>query len=199
MIISKVKSSILGIFFTNPDRSFYMGEIGRILSKKPGTFQRELESMVKDGMLTSVYSANARYFSLNPGYAFYSELKSIILKTSGAPTAIKEQLAGMKGIDFAFIYGSFASGKEHDMSDIDLFISGKPDEDMLIKKIDVLENTLKREINYKISSTNGLKKDIKEKDPFILNILKGKKIMIEGEEDELRRFFEGKPGKEGKA
>ncbi len=194
-MISKTKALILGLFFTNEKSSFYTGEIGRALGKKPGTFQRDLESLVKEGVLESEYRANARYFKLNEDFPFYYEYKSIISKTTGAAGAIKNRMKGINGIRYAFIFGSYASGSENVMSDIDLFIIGGPDEDNLIKIINGLENSLKREINYKIMTADAFKKSIKAKDPFIQNVYDGKKIMIEGDAHELRGAFEGKPGK----
>lgn len=34
--LTKNRAELLKLFFTNPDRDFYMQEIGRILGKKPG-------------------------------------------------------------------------------------------------------------------------------------------------------------------
>lgn len=56
--LTKNRAELLKLFHTNPDRSFYMQEIGRILGKKPGTFQRTLNNMVSEGILTSEYMAN---------------------------------------------------------------------------------------------------------------------------------------------
>ena len=61
-------------------------------------------------------------------------------------------------IQLAFIYGSYAKGKENYLSDIDLVIIGNPDEDELIKKLDRLEEKLQREINYKLYKLKELTK-----------------------------------------
>lgn len=79
---SKNRGKLLRLFFDNPDRSYYMHELGRILKKKPGVFQRMLYSLETEGILTSEYKANARFFKLNKSYLLYSELKSIISKIS---------------------------------------------------------------------------------------------------------------------
>ncbi|PKL93045.1 MAG: hypothetical protein CVV21_01485 [Candidatus Goldiibacteriota bacterium HGW-Goldbacteria-1] len=197
-MIKGTKAEILGLFFTNEQREFYMGEIALAVGKKPGMIRRDLENMVKEGVLTSEYRANARYFRLDAGYPFYAEMKSIILKTTAAPGAIKRVIKGIKGIRFAFIYGSFASGKENIMSDVDLFIIGDPDEDELLRSIDGLEKRLKREVNYKLMTYDAFIKDIRKKDAFLMNVYEGKKIIIEGDEHEFREAVEGKPGKKAK-
>ena len=81
--LTKNRAELLRLFFTNPEQSFYIQEIGRILGKKPGIFQRTLNNMEKEGILVSEYKANARYFKTNRMYPLYRELKSIIFKTVG--------------------------------------------------------------------------------------------------------------------
>lgn len=186
--LSKNRAELLRLLLTNPEQSFYMQEIGRILGKKPGNFQRTINNMVKEGILTSEYKANARYFKVNKDYPLYKELKSIVFKTVGVAGSLKEILKKIGNISFSFIYGSYARAKEGYLSDIDLIIIGKPDEDRLIKELDQLERVLKREINYKLYTPKEFKKEIKEKEPFILEILKDKKIMLIGDENGLRKI-----------
>ena len=189
-LLTKNRAELLKLFFTNPDRAFYMQEIGRILDKKPGIFQRTLNNLVLEGILESEYRANARYFKVNKNYPLYKELKSIIFKTIGIKGSIKEILEEIKGVRFAFIYGSYAKAKENYISDIDLVIIGNPDEDELIKRLDKVEGKLQREINYKLYSLKAFKKEVAEKEPFILEILRDKKIMLIGDKNELRKIFE---------
>ncbi len=185
--LRKNRAELLKLFLTNPDRSFYMHEIGRILGKKPGTFQRALNNMVLEGILTSEYKANARFFKANKKYPIYKELKSIVFKTVGVQGNIRDILKEIGNIKFAFIYGSYAKAKETSFSDIDLTIIGNPDEDKLIKELDRLEGKFQREINYKLYTLKKFKHDIEEKEPFILEIVRDKKIMLIGDENELRK------------
>ena len=187
--LTKNRAELLRLFLTNPDQSFYIQETGRILGKKPGIFQRTLNNMEKEGILVSEYKANARYFKANKDYPLYKELKSIVFKTVGVVGSVKDVLKKVSNVNCAFIYGSYAKAKENYLSDIDLVIIGKPDEDKLIKEFDRLEEQLKREINYKLYALNDFKNDARQKEPFILEILRDNKIMITGEEDELRKIL----------
>ena len=187
--LTKNRADLLRLFLTNPDQAFYMQEIGRVLGKKPGTFQRTLNNMVSEGILKSEYKGNARYFRADKEYPLYKELKSIVFKTVGIIGSIQEVLKKIGDIDYSFIYGSYAKAKEHYLSDIDLIIIGKPDEDQLIKEFDKLEDLLKREINYKLYTLKEFKKEVQNNDPFILEILRDKKVMIIGGESELRKVL----------
>ena len=188
--LSKNRALLLRLFYTNPKKEFYMQEIGRILNKKPGLFQRTLNNMVSEGILKSEYRANARYFKINKQYSLYKELKSIVFKTVGVIGSLKDTLKKSGKINYAFIYGSFAKAKENFLSDIDILIIGAPNEDILVKEIDKMEKQLQREINYKLYDLKNLKKDVQNENPFILEILKDKKIILLGEENELRKILE---------
>lgn len=189
--LTKNRAELLRLFFTNPEQSFYMHEIGRILGKKPGNFQRVINNMEKEGVLISERKANARYFKANKEYALYEEMKNIVFKTVGVTGSIKDVLKKIGNIDYAFIYGSYAKANENYLSDIDLVVVGKCDEDKLIKNFDNLEELLKRDINYKLYMLNTLKKEVKQKEPFLLNILQDKKIMLIGDENDLRKILKG--------
>ena len=78
--LSKNQFKLLKLFYDHPDQAYYMQEIGRLLGKKPGVFQRTLNNMERQGILLSEYKANARYFRANTGYPIYNELKNIVLK-----------------------------------------------------------------------------------------------------------------------
>ncbi len=80
MKFSQNAVKILGLFYSHPKEQFYIHQLGRLLKKKPGVFQRVLYNLEKQGVLKSRFLANARYFSLNEKYPFYKELKSIIQK-----------------------------------------------------------------------------------------------------------------------
>ena len=186
--LTKTRAALLKLLLTNPERSFYMQEIGRILGKKPGTFQRTINNMASEGILISEYKANARFFKVNKKHPIYNELKSIVFKTVGIQGSIKEVLEEIGNVKFSFIYGSYAKAKETYFSDIDLAVIGNADEDKLIKELDRLEEKFQREINYKLFTLKKFKKAIEEKEPFILEIIRDKKIMLIGNESELRKI-----------
>ncbi|MDD5282131.1 MAG: TolC family protein [Candidatus Omnitrophica bacterium] len=81
-LFSKNKLKLLKLFYDHPASQFYIQEIGRKLGKKPGVFQRALNTLHKDGLLLSEYKANARFFRINTNNPIYNELKSIISKTA---------------------------------------------------------------------------------------------------------------------
>lgn len=182
--LTKNQAALLRLLYTNPEKSFYMQEIGKILGKKPGIFQRTLNGLVEKGLLKSEYRANARFFQANTGHRLYAEIKEIIAKSFGVDTVLKKFVKPLRGVKIALLYGSFAKGKERYDSDIDLLIVGRPQvEDRLVNEIPKLERQLQREINYKLYSEAEYRRRRAAHDPFLEEILSDKKIVLKGNPD----------------
>ena len=109
----------------------------------------------------------------------------------GVAGILRESLKQIKNIKFSFIYGSYAKSAENYLSDIDFIVIGSIDEDALIKELDKMEKKIGREVNYRLYELKEFKKEIEKRNPFLLEILKDKKVMITGTENELRRISEG--------
>lgn len=109
---SRSRVELLSAFFLHPDTEFYLQEMVRKTGEDYKNVSRELGNLESLGLLTSRKAGNLKYYRLNKSFIIYDELKSIFFKTRGAPTALKEALQAENEIDFAFIYGSFASGAE---------------------------------------------------------------------------------------
>lgn len=186
---TKNQISILEMFFRHPEKSYYLRELGRMLGKEPGVFQREINKLVEQGILASERIAVSRFFRLNKKHALYLEYKSIFFKTFGAEAQLKSALERIKSIEVAFIFGSFAKNKEDQFSDIDLMIIGHPDEDRLIAEVSKIEKALDREINYNIFSRKDLVRGLKGGELFLEEVLRNSKIFILGDQDVLEKII----------
>ena len=62
---------------------------------------------------------------------------------------------------------------------------GDIDEGQLIRQLNKIENTIKREVNYTIFSREEYEKKKKKKDSFIMDLLRNPKIMLIGNKDDL--------------
>lgn len=186
---TKNQTLILSIFFKHPEKAYYFRQLAGLIGKKPGVFQHDINKLVEKGILTSEYQANSRFFKLNPNYHLYHELKSIFLKTVGAVGQLKEHLSSIKGIEIAFVFGSYAKSKEDEFSDVDLMIVGNPDEDALVTVISALESELDREINYNIFSAKDFLSGFQKKEVFLEEMISNPKIFIIGNEDDLENII----------
>lgn len=50
---------LMGLFYTHPEKSYYMQEVGRTLGKRPGVFQRTLNTLTQEGILHQGEHASA--------------------------------------------------------------------------------------------------------------------------------------------
>lgn len=144
---SKIRQGLLALFFTNPSQKYYLRELQRILNYSAGSIRRELLRFQKDNLFNTCKVGNLLYYTLNTKHPLYKEIKAIVTKTVGIEGCIKTALSTIKKIRIAFIYGSFADGRERSTSDIDLMIIGNPNTSQLNERIGNLEKRLKREIN----------------------------------------------------
>ena len=89
---SKLREELLTLYFTNPNKKYYLRELERILNFSVGNIRRELIKLESTGLFLSESKGNLVYYYLNKSYPFFKELKSIIFKTSGAPKMLPKYL-----------------------------------------------------------------------------------------------------------
>lgn len=181
LFTSKTRVKLLTLFLLNPEIEMYVRDIARRADENTNAVRRELKNLEEIGLLSSARKGNLKYYTVNKSMSIYAELTNIILKTEAVGRILTENLMKIGDIKAAFIYGSFARGNAGGKSDIDLFIIGHVHEDELIRCIEKLETQLSREINYVLFTPDELAGRIRNKDPFVQNVLREKKIMLIGE------------------
>jgi predicted nucleotidyltransferase len=183
--IENGKGEILGLFFANPEKEYYLREIAKILNKEPSYYQRQLNDLVAQGVLRDERKGNMRFFKLNKNYHLFAELKSIISKTIGIEFKLKNMVSKLVGLEYAFLFGSIAKNEENRDSDVDLLLIGEIDQDILINEISEVEEEIGREISYHIFSRAEVEKNIKENNSFFVNIFSSPLISLKGNPDEF--------------
>jgi predicted nucleotidyltransferase len=184
---SRARVEILSAFLMNPEKERYVREVARITGQDYKNVSRELRNLQEIGLLSSRNEGNLKFFGINKGFVVYEELKSIFMKTKGVVGVLKEAISREKDIDYALIYGSFAMGTERAESDIDVMVIGRVSLEAVLALIRGPEKILSREINVSLYDLQEIQKRAKNNDPFITEVLGGSKIMLVGEENELRR------------
>lgn len=178
---SRLRRKLLTLYFTNPEKKYYVNQLARLLKDSAGNVRNELMNMVKDGLFERETLGNLVFYKLHTSHPLYSELQSIIKKSIGVVGGLKEALQNITNIKVAFIFGSFAKEEESALSDIDLFIIGNPDRENLRKTISSQEKAFSREINYHLYSDQDWQKKKKNKEGFIINLMENQKIFLIGD------------------
>jgi predicted nucleotidyltransferase len=184
-LFSSTRAELLSLFFNNPDSKFYLREIARHIGKDAAGIKRELDTLVKIGILGREKRGVQKFYYADKSSPIFTELKGLIFKTTGVQGSVKAALSRLKGVRAAFIYGSYATGAEKEDSNINLMVIGQVNITELNDMVMVLEEKLKREIDYLVFDEQEYRKRKDAKDPYIREIVKGKKIFLVGKEDEL--------------
>ena len=193
LIGSKTRVSLLTLFLMNPGRQYYVREISRLIDVDVSPLRKELANLESIGLLKSERVGNQKHYRVDETHFLYQDLQKLILKTEGIAQVLVERFSTSEAIEILFIYGSFAAGKAHERSDIDLFVVGEIENDDLIASITDTERKLGREINYTLLRRDELMERIRKRDPFIMNVFREPKIVIAGHH-ELEKL--GEPGKD---
>ena len=88
---SKTRVKLLGLFFTNPNRSFYVREITRKIDEQINSVRRELANLLSIGIITSDANNNRLYYEVNQSYEHYKPLAAIFGGAKMEPEPVVEE------------------------------------------------------------------------------------------------------------
>jgi predicted nucleotidyltransferase len=177
---------VLGMLLLHPEESLHGREIARRTGLPAGTLARELKRLADVGLLNRERRGNQLVYSANRQSPVFEELAGILRKTSGLADVVAEALEPITDrIDVAFIFGSVARGAETQGSDVDLMIIGSVGFGAAVDALHPAQQQLARDINPKVFSTREWKARVKERNPFVSDVLSKKKIFLVGDEHGL--------------
>jgi predicted nucleotidyltransferase len=186
---SRALVKILELLVLNPARSFYLRQIAAATDLPVNAVTQQLAKLEQMRLVTARADGNRKYFQIDQAYPIFPELKSILLKLAAVGEVLKRFLEKRKeSIRAAFIFGSAAAGGESRKSDIDLFIVGNLSLADLYVELDKLSKDILRPINPSLFTEAGLRRKLARKDHFVRTVLKGPKIFLIGNEDEMARI-----------
>lgn len=189
-LFSKVRQRVLGLFYGNPNSDYHTNEVIRLTQSGTGAVQRELKNLSSAGLIIIKQVGNQKRYQANRESPFFSELRTIVIKTFGLADVLKNALHPIANqIQFAFVYGSVAKQEDTAKSDIDLMLIGNnltyADMFQLLQETEV---KLGRKINPTFYSPKEWKDKLKDGNSFLIKILKQPKIFLIGEDDELNQL-----------
>jgi len=186
IIGSKSRIKMLELFLFYSEKNFYLREIARLTKENTNAVRRELKNLIDVGIIKREEKGNMIFYEINKTSPLYEPLKTIFMRTESLGKHLKEALKN-KNTKYVLVYGSFASGRETEKSDIDLLIVGVIKQSDIIDAISGFERKMLREVNYIIWTEKEFEKRIKENHHLLADIIKNPVIMIIGDEDEFRR------------
>ena len=96
-----------------------------------------------------------------------------------------EKLHRQRLVDFAFLYGSIASGRETAASDVDLIVIGRVTLTRLLPMMRRLQEETGREVNVSVYGLAEFAKEYAMREHFVRRVLDKPRVMLIGTDDDL--------------
>ncbi len=146
---SKTRVKLLQLFYSNPNRSFFVREITRKIDEQINSVRRELSNLLSIGIITSDNTNNKLYYEVNQKFEYYEPLQQIfgggIKKTAAKKTAdtaepdentVESNLRLVGHIELALYTGQFTRDES---AGVDFLVVGQVNPNALQKYVDELE------------------------------------------------------------
>jgi predicted nucleotidyltransferase len=157
LLRSRLQADILTLILLNPEREWTLTELATRVGAAVSSAQREVERAEQTGVVASRRLGTARLVKAARS-PLTGPLTELLLRSFGPRQVIAEEIAGIEGIDAAYIFGSWAAryaGEEgRPPADIDVLVLGTPDRDAVYDAAQRASERLAREVNLTIRSTD---------------------------------------------
>lgn len=175
-----VKWKILSYFLANPNTSFHIKQLARILNVSPASVSSAVKSFEETGLLSKEEKGLAHIYRLDSDNSMVAPLKKaygIAFVLSSKP---KENFLDIDpGIISLALFGSYAEGSFDEKSDIDFLIVTSARKEMFIKAAKILEEELEKEVSLSVLKLSEWRAMAKKGDAFYKRIV-GNHILLYG-------------------
>lgn len=186
---SKTRVKLLQLFYSNPNRSFYVREITRKIDEQINSVRRELANLLSVGLITSDSSNNKVYYEVDQKYEYFQPLqeifgggvrpkratKSTATKATVATAEDATDLKALGNVEIACLLGQFT---RDEISGIDILIVGNVNQHALQKYVTELEKQEGKDLRYTAFSLDDFTYRLQIKDRFISNVQRSKKQIL---------------------
>jgi predicted transcriptional regulator len=194
---SKTRVKLLQLFYSNPNRSFYVREITRKIDEQINSVRRELSNLLSIGIIVSENTNNRLYYEVNQKFEYYEPLQQIfgggvkktISKKAKTTAGEEPEVAGLDlktvgHIDLAIYTGQFTRDES---AGVDFLVVGDINRNALKKYVDELETQEGKSIRYAFMSLADFQYRQQIKDRFATGIERAKKQVLVDEHNLLAK------------
>ncbi|OGC56363.1 hypothetical protein A3H26_00270 [candidate division WWE3 bacterium RIFCSPLOWO2_12_FULL_36_10] len=185
LFVSAVRVKILKIFLFDKDKSYHVRSLVRAVGSEINAVRRELQKLTSIGFLRRRPSGNRVYYSLNSSSIYYPELLSLFVKEDGIGADIIKAEKELGNAKYAVLARSFVRGRASTVLDVDLFVVGGVNIEVLKNIVSNEEKKQNRELNYTVMGEDEFNFRKRRNDPFIVKILSQSRVMLIGDEEEF--------------
>jgi predicted nucleotidyltransferase len=120
------EARLIRYFLVRPEARPHMREIQRALDLGGASVQRALSRLVVLGALQRTEEDGRTLYSAVPRASVWRALRLLESETKDPTPLMRDALCDVQGIEAAFVFGSMATGRIHDESDVDLLVVAQP-------------------------------------------------------------------------
>ena len=193
VLFPEYRRRVLGLLLLRPEEGLHGREIARRTGLPAGTITRELTKLAEVGLLQREKRGNQQVYSANTAAPIFTELASILRKTSGLADVLAEALAPIAAsLQLAFVFGSVAQGRETAGSDVDVMLVGDAGFAEAVQHLYPAQTSLGREINVQVMSAREFAAKARS-EPFLRDVLAKPKLFLIGNDDDLEELVGYQP------
>ena len=171
---SKTRAKLLKLFFENPEKSFYVREMTRVIDEQINSVRRELLNLEGIGIIKNETFDNKVYYSANKKHPFCRPLVEIFSKKIDADADAKPRESRWEGWTRPiknYLTGLVVTNRLPGQDGIDLLIIGDDKTKKLTRWAEMVEKKLGKPINYVIMSDNDFTYRKSVRDRFLVEVM----------------------------
>lgn len=183
---SKTRVKLLYLFYSNPNRSFYVREITRKIDEQINSVRRELSNLLSIGIITSDNTNNRLYYEVNQQFEHYESLSAMFggkPKSAVKTTKLAKQqessdefdLKSLGNVELALFTGQFTRDES---TGIDFLVVGNVNQNKLHKFVAELEAKEGKDIRYTVFSADDYRYREQIHDRFVDLVKHAKKQVL---------------------
>ena len=185
LFVSEVRVNILKTLLPYPERSLHVRAIVREVGTEINAVRRELERLENLGLLKKRQSSNRLYYTVDTSNLYYTDLLSLISKESGLGADVYNSRKELGDIKFAILSRKYSRNIPSSTLDVDLFVIGAVNFEVLESIIRENEQKVGREIHYSVMGEDEFMFRKRKNDQFISRILSQGRTILVGDEVEF--------------
>jgi Fe2+ or Zn2+ uptake regulation protein len=170
---SKTRAKLLGLFFENPDKSYYVREITRVIEEQINSVRRELTNLNALGLVKIENYENKVYYSANMKHPFARPMTEIFSRKidTGQEVEVRrptwaDYIRPVENLLSALVVTNRLPGQEG----LDLLIIGDDYQRKLTRWAEVVEKRQGKPLNYAIMSREDYLYRKSVRDRFIADV-----------------------------
>ncbi len=183
---SKTRTKLLTLFLHNPDTSYYVRELTRLIDTQINAVRRELDNLTKIGMVMEAEpqkqegkkkaGVRRKYYKMDPMFPLLNEIRQLMMKSHLLmERKLDQELIALGDVKYAALMGTFLGVQD---APVDLFMVGNIRSDAAATFVKKLETDLGFEVNFTCLPPNDFRYRKDVGDRFLLSILTSPKNVV---------------------